>query len=38
MGRVSASDVNGFILSPEDACLCDKEISLDEVRSEGIQQ
>ena len=29
MGRVSASDVNGLTLSPEDACLCDKEISLD---------
>ena len=38
MGRVSASDVNGLMLSPEDACLCDKEISLDEVRSEGLRQ
>ena len=38
MGRVSASDVNGLMLSPENACLCDKEISLDEVRSEGLRQ
>ena len=38
MGHVSASDVNGLMLSPEDACLCDKEISLDEVRSEGLRQ
>ena len=38
MGRASASDVNSLMLSPEDTCLCDKEISLDEVRSEGIRQ
>ena len=30
--------MNGLILSPEDDCLCDKEISLDEVRSEGLRQ
>ena len=37
MGRVSASDVNGLILSQEDDCLCDKEISLD-VRSAHLRQ
>ena len=38
MGRVSARDVNGLLLSPEHACLGDKEMSLDEVRSEGLWQ
>ena len=38
MGRVSARDVNGLLLSPENACLGDKEMSLDEVRSEGLRQ
>ena len=37
MGRVSARDVNG-LLSPENACLGDQEMSLDEVRSEGLRQ
>ena len=38
MGRGSAHDVNGLLLSPENACLGDKEMSLDEVRSEGLRQ
>ena len=38
MGRVSARDVNGLWLSPENACLGDKEMSLDQVRSEGLRQ
>ena len=38
MGRVSARDVNGPLLSPKNACLGDKEMSLDEVRSEGLWQ
>ena len=38
MGRVSARDVNGLLLSPENTCLDDKEMSLDEVRSEGLRQ
>ena len=38
MGRGSARDVNGLLLSPENACLGDKEMSLDEVRSEGLRQ
>ena len=38
MGRVSACDRNGLLLSPENACLGDKEMSLDKVRSEGLQQ
>ena len=38
MGRVSARDVNGLLSSPENACLDDKEMSLDEVRSEGLWQ
>ena len=38
MGRVSACDVNGMLLSPENACLDDQEMSLDEVRSEGLRQ
>ena len=36
MGRVSANDVNGLMLSLKDACLCDKKFSLDEIRSEGL--
>ena len=31
-------DGNGLLLSPENACLGDKEMSLDEVRSEGLRQ
>ena len=38
MGRVSACDVNGLLLSPENACLGDQEMFLDEVRSEGLRQ
>ena len=38
MGRVSARDVNGLLSSPENACLNDKEMSLDEVRSERLRQ
>ena len=38
MGRVSACDVNGLLLSPENACLNDQEMSLDEFRSEGLRQ
>ena len=38
IGRVSARDVNGLLLSPENACLGDMEMSLDEVRSEGLRQ
>ena len=33
VGRVPARDVNGLMLSPEEACFGDKEMSLDEVRS-----
>ena len=38
MGCVSACDGNGLLLSPENACLGDKEMSLDKVRSEGLRQ
>ena len=38
MGRVSACDVNSLLLSLENACLDDQEMSLDEVRSEGLRQ
>ena len=38
MGRVSARDGNGLLLSPENAWLGDKDMSLDEVRSEGLQR
>ena len=38
MSRVSARDVNSLLLSPENACLGDKEMSLDEFRSEGLRQ
>ena len=38
MGRVSANDVNGLLLSPENTRLGDKEMSRDEVRSEGLRQ
>ena len=38
MGRVSARDGNGLLLSPENAWLGDKDMSLDEVRSEGLWQ
>ena len=36
VSRVPARDVNGLMLSPEEACFGDKEMSLDEVRSEGL--
>ena len=38
MGRVSARDGNGLFLSPENAGLGDKDMSLDEVRSEGLRR
>ena len=38
MGRVSACDGNGLLLSPENAWLGDKDMSLDEVRSEGLRR
>ena len=38
MGRVSARDGNGLLLSPENAWLGDKDMSLDEVRSEGLRR
>ena len=38
MGRASARDGNGLLLSPENAWLGDKDMSLDEVRSEGLRQ
>ena len=38
MGRVSARDGNGLLLSPENAGLGDKDMSLDEVRSEGLRR
>ena len=38
MVRVSACDVNGLLLSQENACLGDMEMSLDEVRLEGLRQ
>ena len=38
MGRVSARDGKGLLLSPENAWLGDKNMSLDEVRSQGLRQ
>ena len=38
MGHVSARDGNGLLLSPENAWLGDKDMSLDEVRSEGLRR
>ena len=38
MGRVSAHDVNGLLLSLENTFFSDKEMSLDEVRSECLRQ
>ena len=38
MGRVSARDGNGLLLSPENAWLGDKDMSLDEVSSEGLRR
>ena len=37
-GRVPAGSVNGLIMSPAEDCLCDKERSLDDVSSEGLQR
>ena len=38
MGHVSAYDGNGLLLSPENAWLGDKNMSLDEVRLEGLRR
>ena len=38
MGHVSAPDVNGLLLSPENGLFEDQEMPLDEVRSEGLRQ
>ena len=38
VGHGPARDVNGLMLSPEEACFGNKEISLDEVRLEGLRQ
>ena len=38
MGYMSSRDVHGRLLSPEHAILSDMEISLDQVRSEGLRQ
>ena len=38
MGRVPGRDENGMMLSPVEACCGDKELSMDEVRSEGLRQ
>ena len=35
-GRVSAASINSLILSPEVDCLSGKEMSLDDVSSEGL--
>ena len=37
-GRVSAVSINGLILPPEEDCLSGKEMSLDDVSSEGLRQ
>ena len=37
-GHVSAVSINGLILSPEEDCLGVKEMSLDDVSSEGLRQ
>ena len=36
MDRVPGLDDNGLMLSPVEACCSDKELSMDEVRSEGL--
>ena len=38
MGRVPGHDDNALMLSPVEACCGDKELSMDEVRSEGLRQ
>ena len=38
MGRVPGHDDNGLMLSPVEACCGDKELSMDEVRPEGLRQ
>ena len=38
MGRVPGHDDNGLMLSPVEAWCSDKELSMDEVRSEGLRQ
>ena len=38
MRYMSSRDVNGRLLSPEHANLSDTEMSLDQVRLEGLQQ
>ena len=38
VGHGPARDVNGLMLSPEEACFGDKEMSLNEVRLEGLRQ
>ena len=37
-GRVSAVSINGLILPPEEDCLSGKEMSLEDVSSEGLRQ
>ena len=37
-GQVPGHDDNGLMLSPVEACCGDKEMSMDEVRSEGLRQ
>ena len=38
MGRVPGHVDNSLMLSPVEACCGDKELSMDEVRSEGLRQ
>ena len=38
MGRVPGHDDNALMLSPVEACCGDKELSMDEFRSEGLRQ
>ena len=38
MGHVSARDVYGLLLSPENVVLGDQAMPLDEIRSEGLRQ
>ena len=38
MGRVPGHDDNGQMLSPVEACCGDKELSMDQVRLEGLRQ
>ena len=37
-GRVSAVSINGLILPPEEDCLSGKDMSLEDVSSEGLRQ